>query len=307
MKRPEILRRLEERLARGEISEKTYLDIKARYESEPEEAEPVPEPAFDASVEASLGEAVSRVAAGATQAAQQAVRAAGEAMRAVDFGGMGVRLSEEAIKIAGSGVVSGRPVRTREFKAAGSARVEGDLEAEVAKVAGSCSFDGNVRVEEFRSSGSVRIAGDLRAENVESSGSIQVDGNLTAEEVVTSGSLRVAGAVQAERFHASGTARIEGDLTAEEVLIEMSGSSALQNVKAEQVEVRSMGGFLRSRGDLAAERIEAEEIRIEGTVASFVKGERVHVGPHCRIGVVEAGELVVHESSEVRERHVASE
>src|SRR6266581_7303001 len=39
MRRKDILRRLEERLARGEISETTYLEIKARYESEPEEPE----------------------------------------------------------------------------------------------------------------------------------------------------------------------------------------------------------------------------------------------------------------------------
>ena len=303
MKRADILSRLEERLARGEISEKTYLDIKARYEAEPDEGEAATGPAIDASI----GDAVSRVAEEATRVAQEAVRAAGDAMRAVDFSGMGVRLSEDAIKIAGSGVVSGQPVRTREFKAAGSAKVQGDLEAEVAKVAGSCTFDGNVRVEEFRSSGSVRIAGDLRAEHVEASGSFQVDGSVDAEDVVTSGSLRVAGHLKAETFHASGTARIDGELTAEEVLIEMSGSSVLQNVKAEQVQVRSTGGFIRSRGDLTAERIEAEEIRLEGTAASFVKGDSVHIGPHCRIGVVEARELVVHESSEVKERHVAAE
>ena len=40
MNRAEILRRLEERLARGEISEKTYVEIKTRYEAEPEEPEP---------------------------------------------------------------------------------------------------------------------------------------------------------------------------------------------------------------------------------------------------------------------------
>ena len=30
--------------------------------------------------------------------------------------------------------------------------------------------------------------------------------------------------------------------------------------------------------------------------------EEVNIGPHCRIGVVEARELTVHESSEVKER-----
>src|SRR3970040_461710 len=42
MHKDELLRRLEERLARGEIGEKTYLDIKARYDAMPD-LPPVPE------------------------------------------------------------------------------------------------------------------------------------------------------------------------------------------------------------------------------------------------------------------------
>ena len=34
----------------------------------------------------------------------------------------------------------------------------------------------------------------------------------------------------------------------------------------------------------------------------LVRGADVRIGPHCRIRSVEARELVVHESSEVRER-----
>src|SRR3972149_814426 len=43
MQKDEVLRRLEERLARGEISEKTYLEIRARYDAMPE-VPPAPEP-----------------------------------------------------------------------------------------------------------------------------------------------------------------------------------------------------------------------------------------------------------------------
>jgi len=37
-----------------------------------------------------------------------------------------------------------------------------------------------------------------------------------------------------------------------------------------------------------------------------VKGDEVTIGPHCRIDVAEAHELVVHESSEVKERRPLS-
>src|SRR5881396_1208669 len=168
MKRKDILRKLEERLARGEINERTYLEIKARYESEPEE----PDELGDAEMPnvdfgATIGSAVAQATADVSRAAGDAVRAVGEAMHAMDFAGIGTKLSDESIKIVGSGVVSGNPVKTVEFKSAGSARVQGPLIAEVARVAGACNFEGDVQVEEFRAAGSVRIAGNLKAEEVE--------------------------------------------------------------------------------------------------------------------------------------------
>ena len=175
MKRKDILRKLEERLARGEINEKTYLEIKARYESEPEEPEELGEAELpNVDFAATIGNAVAQATADASRAAGDAARAVGEAMRAMDFSGIGAgtKLSDEAIKIVGSGVVSGNPVKTVEFRSAGSARVQGSLIAEVARVAGACSFEGDVQVEEFRSAGSVRIAGNLNAETIESSGSL---------------------------------------------------------------------------------------------------------------------------------------
>src|SRR5213083_1611928 len=178
MKRKDILRKLEERLARGEINEKTYLEIKARYESEPEEPEELGEAELpNVDFAATIGNAVAQATADASRAAGDAARAVGEAMRAMDFSGIGAgtKLSDEAIKIVGSGVVSGNPVKTVEFRSAGSARVQGSLIAEVARVAGACSFEGDVQVEEFRSAGSVRIAGNLNAETIESSGSLQVE------------------------------------------------------------------------------------------------------------------------------------
>lgn len=299
MNRKEILRRLEERLARGEISEKTYLEIKGRYDAEPGEAElPEAHPAGPGA----LREAVARVTQEAARVAEEAVGAVGETFRAVDFSEIGVRLSGEAIKLAGSNVISGNPVRTREFKAAGAAKVNGDLEAEVAKVAGSCAFSGNVRVGDFRSSGSCEVAGALKAETVEASGSLRVGGDVEVEEFVAIGSFKAGGRVQAEAFRSSGSVSVGGGLKAEEVLIEIGGNSTIPTIEAAEIRVQATGGFLRPRGQLNSERIEGTEVYLEATRANHVKGQEVRIGPHCQIGVVEARELVVHESSEVRER-----
>ncbi len=300
MKRSEILQQLEERLARGEISEKTYLDIKARYEAEPEAPDTTVGGALPSGF---LDEGVTRATEDTTRAG---FRAAAEALQSVDFSGIGVKLSDEAIKIIGSGSVSGTPVKTRDFKAAGSAQVRGNLQADTARVAGSCDFEGDVQVKEFRSSGSSRVAGSLKADDVEASGSLQVERDLTADDISASGSLRVGGRVQCNDFHSSGSVRIDGGLKADDVSIELGGSSVIKSIEADDISVRRTGGFLRVRGDLTSERIVGDDVYLEGTAAAYVRGNDVHVGPHCRIDVVEARDLVVHESSEVKERRAPS-
>lgn len=316
MKRKDILQRLEERLARGEISEKTYLDIKARYDAEPEEPEASAAPS--PRLEDTIHETVSRATDEAFRASQESMRAVSDSMqtmresmrqvqdsvRTMDFAGMGVKLSGEEIKIVGSGVVAGNPVKTIEFKASGSARVKGPLECESVKVSGSCDFDGDVQCVDFKSSGSSRIAGSLRAQDVDVSGSLEVAKDVEAVDVSTSGGLRVDGSVHGQDFHSSGSVRIQGELKAQDVDIELGGSSQIGKIEGQDISVRASGGFVRARGDLAVDRIVGQDVALVGTNAAYVEGQDVRIGPHCRIDVVVAQELVVHESSEVKERRV---
>ena len=82
-RKKDILDKLAERLARGEISEKTYLEIKERYDKEgfPDE-EPEPrESEFGVDIERTVREVVraaTTAAAGAAQVAQHAAHAIGD-------------------------------------------------------------------------------------------------------------------------------------------------------------------------------------------------------------------------------------
>lgn len=310
MKRKDILQRLEERLARGEISEKTYLDIRARYEAEPEEPESqAPGPDLAASIHDTVQRATDealRASQESMRAVSESVRATSEAMRSMDFSGVGVKLSGEEIRIVGSGVVSGNPVKTVEFKVAGSGRIQGPLECETVKVSGSCDFDGDVRCVDFRSSGSSRIAGSLHGEDVDVSGALEVGKDLSAVDISTSGSLRVDGSVEGQDFHSAGSVQIHGDLRVGDVDIELGGSSRIGTIQGQDIRVRVSSAFLRSRGDLSVDRIVGQDVELVRTTASYVEGQEVVIGPHCRVDTVVARELVVHESSEVKERRVPS-
>src|SRR3972149_5138666 len=91
MERKDILRRLEERLARGEISEATYLGIKARYAAEQEEAVS-PETAVP-SFGPEIGETIARATEVAARATGEAMRAVGGAFRGMEISGIGGRSS----------------------------------------------------------------------------------------------------------------------------------------------------------------------------------------------------------------------
>ncbi|HYM38807.1 MAG TPA: hypothetical protein VEY12_01505 [Thermoplasmata archaeon] len=309
MKRKDILQRLEERLARGEISEKTYLDIKARYEAEPEEPETpsIPGP----SLEESIHETVAHATQAAFQASQESMRAVTESMqsvrdsmRAMSISGMGVKASGDEIKVVGAGVVSGNPVKTIEFRVAGSAQVHGSLECEDAKVSGSCDCDGDVRCVDFRSSGSTRIAGTLHAQDVDVSGALDVSKDVEAVDVSSSGALRVDGGVRCQDLRSTGTVQIQGQLKAQDVDIELGGPSRIGSIQGQDINVRVSGPFMRAQGDLVVDRIVGQDVSLVRTTAKYVEGQDVQIGPHCHIGLVVAEDLMVHESSEVKERRV---
>ncbi|HKZ89420.1 MAG TPA: hypothetical protein VI915_03590 [Thermoplasmata archaeon] len=315
MKRAEILRRLEERLARGEISETTYLEIKARYGAEPEEperedvarahAEHAGHPDdLGAMIERSIRESLEpalRNMPDLERRIRESVEPALAGMRFADFG-EGVQARNGYVKIAGSGVVTGNPVRAREFKSAGSGRVTGDLEADTAKSAGSCVFEGSVTAHEFHTAGSAKVGGRLRGTEVHSSGTLSVGGDVEAREVHVRGSMDVGGRTTSEEFHLSGSGRFGGPIESREIDIELGGDVSVPALHGTEILVRRPGGFFRGRCELRTERIAAREVRVECTTADLVVGEEVVIGPHSRIGVVEARELTVHESSEVKER-----
>ena len=318
MKRSEVLRRLEERLARGEISEKTYIEIKARYEAEPEEPEREetrevrdehaghpghPEDLgllIERTIRASV-EPMLRNMPDLERRIRESVEPAMSGMRFADFG-EGVQSRNGNVKIAGSGVVTGNPVRANEFKSAGSGRVAGDLEANLVKAAGSCIFEGNVTAREFHTAGSAKVNGHLRGAEVHSSGALNVGGDIESQEVHVRGSLNVGGRTTAQEFHLYGGASFGGPLEARELVIELGGDVTAPVIHGTEVTVRRPGGFFRGRCELRADRIAAHEVNLECTTANLVVGEEVVIGPHCRIEVVEARDLTVHESSEVKER-----
>src|SRR3990170_1978686 len=332
MQKDEVLRRLEERLARGEISEKTYLEIRARYDAMPE-VPPAPEPPaapepptppvharhaghaghpmrngdLDAMINDTVEAAMEQVAA----AMESASVSAEETSRRMEHVRQRI---EAAVSHAGPQVDMGDK-RVDEFKAAGACRVNGNLLAGEAHMAGSCLVEGraecdeihtsgktevrgDVQAQEFRASGKTVVGGALRAKEIASSGKLVVGGDVEGEDVTISGSADVGGRIVATDFAGRGEFKVGGGLEAKEIDLRLDGSSRIPYLRGTDVEVRRE----TRRGDLVADTIEGEDVYLEGTRAGLVRGGSVRIGPFCAIHTVEARELEVHEMSTVKER-----
>jgi len=287
MNRQEILQRLEERLARGEISEATYLGIKARYEAMPEalpapEAPSAPEPPtppespmpprhgrheghpnfrngdLEDMIERSIETAMEQVAAGMEAAfsnKEEARRRMEDVNRRVQeaMSKIGPRIEEggRVCVIRGSGTVQGGQ-HFEEFKCAGSGTVTGDLLADEAHVSGVCVIEGRCVGGEFHASGRAEIARDVQVQEFHVSGKANVGGDLRAQDVSISGAARIGGGIlDAQDVSITGSAQIGGGVKTQDFTsrgrFEIGGP-----LEAEDVDVRLAGSSkvpsIRARG-----------------------------------------------------------
>ncbi|MCX6376760.1 MAG: hypothetical protein NTU88_12130 [Armatimonadetes bacterium] len=229
----------------------------------------------------------------------------GEAMEA---GGTG------SIRISGSGTAGGGVYD--EIAISGSGKVTGDAEARSVRVSGSAHFEGSLKADSFRGSGSFKIAGDVEAKEFKCSGAGSLGGNVKADKLATSGSVKIEESAKVVNAEISGSAKIGGDLEGEHVrssgvinvggllsadTVEMAlgGNCRVREIGGERITVSSGdsrgSGFFRfvwlcSPGSLTAETIEGDDLHLESTTAKVVRGQRVKIGPGCRIERVEYGE-----------------
>ncbi|MFQ6013105.1 MAG: hypothetical protein ACE5LS_05625 [Thermoplasmata archaeon] len=329
MSREDLLRKLEQRLAEGEISEETYREIKARYdamtEAEPEEEAPerrrrkpapedIPalvEEALDTvmgelsqTLEASLGDELHEHLEDVGKHIRHALRRVGprydQGRRRVTIRSVGkVALDEPIVEFrcSGSGKVT-TDLKAELVRISGACKIEGRCECEVFRASGAAKVNGDVQAREFRSSGSTKIEGDLRAEEVSVSGMTTVRGSIEAQEISVGGMLRVDRWVRAESFRSRGTFRIGEGLEAKEIKILLDDVAEVPVLRGEDIVVKRG----KRRGGLRAKTIEGNRVSVSGAQARLVRGQDVRIGPQSRIDVVEADRVEVHETARVGER-----
>lgn len=211
----------------------------------------------------------------------------------------------ENITISGSSKING-DIDAFDVKISGSAHFYGNVASESVTVSGSAKFDGNIDTGRYVSSGSTSIEGHLHCRVVTSNGSMICGRDIRAEEIKNNGSLRVNGDVAAESFKSSGGFHINGLLNASQINVNMSGRGFVHEIGGDQISVKYsrlniISNLLRKLVDqfgygdywrLQSEQIEATDVSLEWSKVGIIRGNRVRIGPGCKIGLIEYTETV---------------
>jgi cytoskeletal protein CcmA (bactofilin family) len=195
----------------------------------------------------------------------------------------------------------------------GVGKVEGAVQSEdLCRMNGMVTVKGDVRTPELDADGKIKIEGRLSAGSSQIDGYVDVQGSVDGDTMVLRGLLNVKGDCSLERFEAEGGFEIDGLLNAGYLDIRLYGRGKAREIGGETIRVRKgvQGSwkklwqwiFPKWNPELTVDLIEGDEVDLENSIVSVVRGNRVIIGPGCRIGHVEyRSELIKHPSAKIGE------
>lgn len=196
------------------------------------------------------------------------------------------------VKINGRGTVNS-DVECSEFECNGSGTVIGNMKADKAKVNGNARFKGTIESQQLTIDGTTKIEQNVYVENIKVSGNAVVGGKVKSEEIRIKGLLKVGGDCEVEIFKADSQFTIGGLLNAEQVDIKIYGECKVKEIGGQTIIVKQKGSLIGQllkplfQTQLETEIIEGDKIDLENTTAKVVRGNRITIGPNCKIDLVE--------------------
>lgn len=216
------------------------------------------------------------------------------------------------LMLSGMGGAAGG--RYRNVRIEGVGHVNGSLECGNFRLQGVGTVRGDVVcTDRLEVHGKLTGEGGVEAPYITVEGQAQWSGRLRGGTVKLEGLVKVKGDCEADRFELDGGLAVEGLLTADEIELRLQGRGQVREIGCRHVRAGRSRRSNRSRllgwifpllkPELHAGVIEGDEIELSFTRADVVRGNRVVIGPGCRIGRVEyAAELTVHPDAKVGAR-----
>ena len=295
MSENDIIKKLEERYKKGEISKETYESIMKEYRKEQEEEEK------DEAEDEKISGGVSIAGSGKVDGVK------GEYLRIAGSGKVEGNVNVKDVSVSGSAKIEGDVIADN-LKSSGGCRIEGDLRAKRVWSAGGIHVEGTTESESITTAGSGKFEGDVRTGVLRSDGGTRCEGKIHAEKEIEMGGALYAHSVETGEFFGRGGIKVEKGVKTKKFKLEMNGNSSVGSIESDEIEILSASSkgiisrIFGKGGSMKAKRIKGKTVHIENTVADVVEGENVNIGPGCRVKILKAEKAQVHESSSVTKR-----
>lgn len=212
----------------------------------------------------------------------------------------------EKVVIRGEGTIT-TDVDCSSIKVYGTCEAMANVKTESMKIYGETEVNGNLDAIELTVMGTTSINGKARVKNLKVRGMLDAGDRLNGENVDIKGNISVNGDVEYDTFRSTGSFEINGLLNAETIHVALRHSySSVGEIGGGKISIkrkRSFLPFLKDNGTLKANVIEGDEIYLENTEATVVRGNHIKIGPGCTIGVVEyTHQFIQDHNSTVKEK-----
>jgi cytoskeletal protein CcmA (bactofilin family) len=179
----------------------------------------------------------------------------------------------------------------------GSLTVGGLLSGERVTLKGTLDAGGAIEVTgSFETNGTTRIVGRLRADRVRLEGASRVGGSIEASTLVRVRGTFVGSDVTAGSFVGDGKLELGGTLAAADVEVTFRAASHVGTIRASRVRLALVAPnpvelVLGRQILVQVDRIEADEVDLEGVDVAFVRSPRIRLGRDAHVsgyeGVIE--------------------
>jgi cytoskeletal protein CcmA (bactofilin family) len=222
-------------------------------------------------------------------------------------------------------------VRALVWRADGTARVLGNLDAGTVIVRGNASVVGKVTADriDVRGTleglqpidvkgtmfvrGTLRFEGPLTAGTLSHIGSARGGGPIVARQLLeTRGSLEVrTGGITAPHVAITGSFDVAGPILAKSVIARVSGPSQVPAIEAETVvldrparipRLLEQFGLLTTEPTVRVDRIEARDVYLDGVDCEYVRSEHLLLGPGSHVTRLDGTVIRQHRSASIGPR-----
>lgn len=201
------------------------------------------------------------------------------------------------------------------INAFGSLVVTGDITGENIQVFGSSDFQGQCHIK------NLKIMGDSKFKDLTEIGNLDLKGDCLFEKNVKTDYMKIYGSVsfkenvlkgkeiiiygqvdvnilEAEYIFVKGYIKCHKQLNGEKIEINTNNGSQIKEMVGSKITVKPNNKlFFSSSKKITIDTIEGDDIYLENVIAKVVRGNKVVIGPNCKIDLVE-----YHDSYDVKEK-----